>query len=93
LKIAPAEGSEAHLGGEGAMSFRNEKTLKDATSVGNKTGLVSLNIKQRAEVVTVYTMLLNNGLLFYSVNAAPQNQYRNYEGAFQNMPRSVNING
>jgi hypothetical protein len=50
------------------MSFRNEKTLKEAAGVGNKTGLVSLNIKQRAEVVTVYTMLLNNGLLLYSAN-------------------------
>ncbi len=53
------------------MSFRNEKTLKDAAGVGNKTGLVSLNIKQRAEVATVYPMLLNSGLLFYSVNVAP----------------------
>lgn len=45
------------------------------------------------EVVTVYTALLNNGLLFYSINVAPQNQHRNYERAFNNMLRSVAING
>jgi hypothetical protein len=33
-----------------------------------------------------------NGLLFYSVKVAPQNQYRDYERAFLNMPRSVKIN-
>jgi len=45
----------------------------------------------RMEAVTVYTTLLSNGLLFYSVNVAPQNQYTGYERTFQNMLRSVDI--
>jgi Zn-dependent protease with chaperone function len=46
----------------------------------------------RTEIITVYTTLLNNGLLFYGVNVAPQDQYRDYERVFQNMLRSVDIN-
>jgi ATP-dependent Clp protease ATP-binding subunit ClpB len=34
---------------KGAMSFRNEKTLKAAAGVGNKSELVSLNIEQRCD--------------------------------------------
>ena len=49
MKSAPAEGYEEQLRREGAMSFRNEKTLKAAAGFGNKSELVSLNIKQRCD--------------------------------------------
>jgi ATP-dependent Clp protease ATP-binding subunit ClpA len=43
------EGYEAQRRREGAMSFRNEKTLKAVAGVGDKSELVSLNIKQRCD--------------------------------------------
>ena len=46
----------------------------------------------RTEVVTIYTTLLRNGTLFYMVAVAPQDEYRNYQGAFTNILRSVRLN-
>lgn len=47
----------------------------------------------RNEVVMVYTTLLDNGLLFYVVNVAPQDDYNNFERAFQAMIRSIEFRG
>lgn len=47
----------------------------------------------RNEVVTVYTTLLNNGILFYVINVAPQNDYSNFESTFQTMLRSIEFRG
>jgi Zn-dependent protease with chaperone function len=46
----------------------------------------------RAEVVTVYTTLLRNGGLFYMIAVAPQDEYRNYQGVFTNILRSIQLN-
>ncbi len=51
------------------------------------------NVTGRNEVVVVYTTMLRNGALFYLINVAPRDQYRAYERAFQNVLRSVQING
>ncbi|HZS05999.1 MAG TPA: M48 family metallopeptidase [Blastocatellia bacterium] len=45
----------------------------------------------RSESVTIYTTLLRNGTLFYIINVAPDDQYRYYQGAFDNILRSVSI--
>ena len=47
----------------------------------------------RPELVNVYTTLLNNGALFYLITVAPQDRYRDYDTAFQNMISSVDIHG
>lgn len=46
----------------------------------------------RTEIVTVYTTMLRNGELFYVIGVAPQDEYRNYQGAFQNILRSIQLN-
>ena len=51
------------------------------------------NVTGRPELVTVYTTMLRDGELFYMIAVAPQNQYRVYDRAFQNMLRSIDING
>ncbi|HWQ32680.1 MAG TPA: M48 family metallopeptidase [Blastocatellia bacterium] len=51
------------------------------------------NVTGRGEIVNVYTTLLRNGELFYLINVAPRDQYRDYDQAFQAMLRSVRING
>jgi hypothetical protein len=45
----------------------------------------------RTEVVTVYTTMLRNGALFYIINVAPDNDYRSYAGAFDNLLRTITI--
>jgi Zn-dependent protease with chaperone function len=54
------------------------------TNVNEATG--------RREIVTVYTTQLRNGGLFYMIAVAPQDEYRNYQGAFQNILRSIQLN-
>ncbi len=45
----------------------------------------------RTEVVNVYTTLLNNGALFYLINVAPQEDYRYYQRAFNDLVRSIQL--
>jgi hypothetical protein len=43
------------------------------------------------EVVTVHMMLLRNGSLFYVATVAPQDENSSYQGAFQNILRSLQV--
>ncbi|HZS04054.1 MAG TPA: M48 family metalloprotease [Blastocatellia bacterium] len=45
------------------------------------------------ETVVVYTTMLRNGGLFYLVTVAPRDQYSYYDRAFQQIVRSINLNG
>jgi hypothetical protein len=47
----------------------------------------------RNEVVIVYTTMLRNGDLFYVIALAPQDEYTNYQGVFQYVLRSIQLNG
>lgn len=51
------------------------------------------NVTGAAEVVTVSTVLLRDGRLFYVINVAPRSQFNAYSRAFQTMLRSVQLNG
>jgi Zn-dependent protease with chaperone function len=46
----------------------------------------------RPESITLITTQLRNGQLFYMIAVAPQNDRNNFNGAFQNVFRSVRIN-
>lgn len=43
------------------------------------------------ETVNVYTTMLRNGLMFYVVNVAPNNDFRNYAQVFQHILNSIDI--
>jgi Zn-dependent protease with chaperone function len=45
------------------------------------------------EIVTLVTAQLRDGRLFYMIAVAPQNESGNYQAAFRNIMRSVQING
>jgi beta-barrel assembly-enhancing protease len=45
----------------------------------------------RNEVVDIYTTFLSNGSLFYLINVAPQDEYQNYQRAFREMVRSLQL--
>lgn len=49
-------------------------------------------ITGRAEVVTIYTALLNNGGLLYLATVAPQDESYRYSTAFRNMLASIHVN-
>ncbi|HEV2915882.1 MAG TPA: M48 family metallopeptidase [Pyrinomonadaceae bacterium] len=44
------------------------------------------------EVVTVYTTLLSNGQLFYMISVAPQRDYGSFQGAFNRVLNSIQLN-
>jgi len=46
----------------------------------------------QTEVVTIITTQLRDGNLFYMAAVAPQGDYRNYQGAFNNILRSIQLN-
>ena len=58
-----------------------------ATTLTGRSPLTNQN-----EVVTVYTTQLRNGSLFYVTTVAPQNEASNYNYAFRNMLRSIQLN-
>jgi Zn-dependent protease with chaperone function len=47
----------------------------------------------RNEVATVYTTMMPGGNLFYMLAVAPQDEYQYYQQTFQNMLRSIQLNG
>jgi hypothetical protein len=50
------------------------------------------NVTRRSEVVTVYTTMLRNGNLFYLITVTPSNDSGQFNRAFQNIIRSVDLN-
>jgi len=68
------------------------------TSIDGRTALsISLsNLNQatgRAEIVNVITTQLRNGELLYLIAVAPDTDFYNYQGVFQNVLRSLQLNG
>lgn len=51
------------------------------------------SVTGRTEIVTVYTTQLRDGNLFYMMTVVPQGEQRNYAGVFQNILRSLQLNG
>jgi beta-barrel assembly-enhancing protease len=64
------------------------------TRLGGRDALVrrlsgTSRITRQREVVDVTTTMLNNGQLFYMVQVAPANAWRQYSNAFSDMARSL----
>ena len=51
------------------------------------------SITNRNESVTVYTTLMRDGNLFYFITVSPQNESGVYSGVFNNVLRSLQLNG
>ncbi len=68
-----------------------------ATSVSGRRGLQTTleNVSDatgRPEVIQLVTTRLNDGTLFYVIGVAPESDYRDYEGTFQQIIRSIRLN-
>lgn len=65
--------------------------------LGRRDGLgISLTnvseITGRQEILTVYTTMLRNGYLFYTIAVAPQDEYQNYQRTFSSIIRTLSLN-
>ena len=81
--------------GVGSGNMRQQSGLQ-RTTVAGRTGLTTTlsNVNEatgQAEVVTVVTAQLRNGQVFYMVAVAPENESANYQAAFRNILRSIQI--
>lgn len=68
------------------------------TTVSGRNGLTMTlrntnEATRRAENVTLITTQLQNGDLFYMIAVAPQNETRTFNTAFNNILRSIRLNG
>ncbi len=77
-------------------NYLQAQTRYARTVIGGRNGLgISLAgtspITGITEVDTIYTTQLSNGDLFYVVTVAPQNEASNYNYAFRNMIRSIQL--
>ena len=74
-----------------------QSRFRRSTIDGHQALAITLNgrspVTGAAETVIVHTSLLQNGNLFYVINVVPSDQYRNYQGAFNTLLRSINLNG
>lgn len=68
----------------GTIDGRNALALT-LTNVNEATG--------RQEIVTVYTTMLQSGDLFYVISVVPREEYNTYSRTFQNVLRSIRLNG
>ncbi|MGA9997781.1 MAG: M48 family metalloprotease [Pyrinomonadaceae bacterium] len=77
-------------------NLRQQGGYQRGTMAGRNALALTLSntneITGRPENVIVYTTLMSNGNLFYLIGAAPQNEFRNYQGVFQNVVRSIQLN-
>ena len=65
-------------------------------ALGGRDGLAASfsNVSEATggqEVISLRTTVLKNGGLFYVIALAPQDDFQNYRGAFQNVLRSLQI--
>jgi hypothetical protein len=82
-------------GGNGNM--RQQSGYQRGTIDGRTALAMTLsNVNEatgREEMVTVYTTMLQNGDLFYVISVAPREEFNTYSRAFQNVLRSIRLNG
>lgn len=79
----------------GNRNLRQEGSYQRA-QVGNRNGLslALSNVSEvtgRREVINIFTTLMRDGNLLYLVFVAPQEDYRNYQRAFQNIANTIVI--
>ncbi len=81
---------------QGNNNLRQQRGYQRGSISGRTALAITLsNVNEatgQAEIVTVYTALLRNGDLFHMIAVAPQNDFNNYQGVFNNVLRSIRLN-
>ncbi|HEX8651735.1 MAG TPA: M48 family metallopeptidase [Pyrinomonadaceae bacterium] len=82
---------------QGSPNMRQQTDYMRGSIAGREALGITLSNRNEAtgrnEVVIVYTTMLRNGDLFYVIALAPQDEYNNYQGVFQYVLRSIQLNG
>lgn len=82
---------------QGNSNLRQQSRYQQGTLSGRRALAMTLtNVNEatgQTEVITVYTAFLRNGDLFHMIAVAPQSEFNNYQGVFNNVLRSIRING
>jgi Zn-dependent protease with chaperone function len=82
---------------QGSRSLRQQGGYQRGTIDGQTALATTLsNVNEatgQAEVVNIYTTLLRDGTLFYMIAVAPQRDYRSFQGAFNRVLSSIQLNG
>ncbi len=78
-------------------NYLRQNTNFTRTTIGDRNAYTTTlsgrsPLTNQNEVVTVYTTQLRSGNLFYVTTVSPQNEASNYNNAFRNMIRSIQIN-
>jgi beta-barrel assembly-enhancing protease len=81
---------------QGSRSLRRQSGYQ-GVSIGGQNGLATSlsNINEatgQPEIINVYTTLLRDGTLFYVITVAPQREYRTFQGAFNRVLGSIQLN-
>lgn len=81
---------------QGNRSLRQQTRYQRGNISGRQALSMTLSNVNEAtgqqEIITVYTAFLRSGDLFHMIAVAPQNEYNNYQGVFNNVLRSIRIN-
>ncbi|HEY0407965.1 MAG TPA: M48 family metallopeptidase [Pyrinomonadaceae bacterium] len=81
--------------GQGNQNLRQRSSYTRGTLSGRAalaTTLTNLNeATGQQEIITVYTSFLRNGDMFHMIAVAPQSEFNNYQGVFNNILRSIRI--
>ena len=81
---------------QGNSNLRARGNYQSAYVDGRNAVSISLsNVNEatgRSEIVNVITTQLRNGELLYLISLAPESDYYNYQNAFQNILRSLQLN-
>jgi hypothetical protein len=78
-------------------SYLQKQGSPQRVEIAGRSGFVAQlsgvsTVTGRTELVTVYTLLLKSGNMFYLIAVVPQDEQGIYHGAFQNIVGSVKIN-
>jgi Zn-dependent protease with chaperone function len=83
---------------QGDNSYLRQQSGFTRTTVDGRAGLATTltgrsPLTGRAERVTLITTTLGNGQVFYMAAVSPTNEYANYQRAFNDIMRSLQLNG
>ena len=82
---------------QGNPNLRLQRGYQSGTIDGRRALAATLYNRNEAtgqtEVITIYTTMVRGGGLFHMIAVAPQDEFRNYQGVFQNILRSIQLNG
>jgi Zn-dependent protease with chaperone function len=81
---------------QGSRSLRQQSGYQRGT-IDRHTALTMTlsNVNEatgQTEIVNLYTTLLRDGSLFYMISVAPQSDYRSFQGAFNRVLGSIQLN-